>query len=143
MNIVSLITSRTCYLSRCVVQEEQGQRRPTMRPDLICILWYAAFSLANERREAARSGAERRERSGVERSAASGAEWSGAKRSGTERSEWCGAERSDASGASERVIFFFPSASLSLFQRKRDRPTDRQTDTASYRDAWAHLKIAS
>ena len=73
-----------------------------MRPDLICILWYVAFSLASERREAARSGAERRERSGVERS-------------GTERSEWCGAERSDASGASERVIFFFPSASLSLF----------------------------
>ena len=81
-----------------------------MRPDLICILWYVAFSLASERREAARSGAERRERSGVERSEAERSV-----RSGAERSEWCGAERSDASGASERVIFFFPSASLSLF----------------------------
>ena len=60
-----------------------------MRPDLICILWYVAFSLANERREAARSGAERRERSGVERSEA---ERNGAERvvrSGAERRERC------------------------------------------------------
>ena len=36
------------------------------------------------------------------------------------------------------------SVNLTIF-RKRDRPTDRQTerptDTAPYRDAWAHLKI--
>ena len=81
-----------------------------MRLDLICILSNVAFSLANERREAARSGAERRE-------------WSGA--SGAERS---GAERSDASGASERVILFFPSASLSLNETVTDRQTDRPTD---------------
>ena len=60
-----------------------------MRPDLICILWYVAFSLASERREAARSGAERCERSGVERSEA---ERNGAERvvrSGAERRERC------------------------------------------------------